>query len=775
MLVAAVIISLSACNVFWAAAFAGNVHSREAEEEHCGNTISPYLINVSHSQIELLWKKAHRTSVYCLCRGSVSRAGFTADFEGCDGGARWLCRESGASPAAISASELEPATEYVFCARRRCAAGGYSRDAECARVRSAQREGWKFTVDLMEPQRALVLWTLPDRGEDEPQHYEVTWCCWVGGLSACQNKSSGTDGVVITHLGAWLIYDVAVGTRSALLFKARFRTRPDSAADKSKTPTEQWPSLTQTADVKVSENNDLGTTPNDTDGDKPADMDTSEASTSSLSAKRAHEDADEHPVSRCFCTWTEWVGGKALLSWTAPKAPRGPLQAYDVSWCTTTSCEALETAGKTRHVLLDDVRPSTNYTFRVRAKNVLEDTPLEGPHAEAIVFTPPKGLIFQLVVSMWTAHCLAEGIQAGSCEKFFVHDSRKVIANGQPWTMASVEVTDPSDALLFYTVYRSPPGRPSAPLEVQVSPLNSSALELRWSPPELGRGPVDGYLVKWHTFYGDGESLRLGSRDLRSLVIADVEELNTYTVQVAAYNLWSGSFLAGEEAVTYGISYSSGMNVNVSSGLTWAVLTWTLRHELIEEVLLTCCEPEQLDACPHEVLLNSSARRHRLQGLEPWRAYDLRFFRYEGMALVLRKRFRTGKPVEAVPSLSPPDVSYTFLDDGSVLVSWTPSPGCAPAAAPTSNVSSGSDDGEGFLVSWAPVLQQDSSGATGVREEITADTHLTLRSLTPSTSYVVEVHALATCGADDAPRVWALRIDTPPATSTTVVAANTTQ
>ncbi|XP_037517298.1 receptor-type tyrosine-protein phosphatase F-like [Rhipicephalus sanguineus] len=582
----------------------------------------------------------------------------------------------------------------------------------------------------MEPQRALVLWTLPDRGEDEPRHYEVTWCCWVGGLSACQNKSSGTDGVVITHLGAWLIYDVAVGTRSALLFKARFRTRPD-------TPSE--PMLLHVDRVG---------------------------------------------------------GGKALLSWTAPKAPRGPLQAYDVSWCTTSSCEALETPGKTRHVLLHDVQPSTNYTFRVRAKNVLEDTPLEGPHAEATVFTPPKGLIFQLVVSMWTAvslswtsveqggivmgvftvkHCLAEGVQAGSCEKFFVHDSRKVIANGQPWTMASVEVTDPSDALLFYTVYRSPPGRPSAPLEVQVSPLNSSALELRWSPPELGRGPVDGYLVKWHTFYGDGESLRLGSRDLRSLVIADVEELNTYTVQVAAYNLWSGSFLAGEEAVTYGISYSSGMNVNVSSGLTWAVLTWTLRHEVIEEVLLTCCEPEQPDACPHEVLLNSSARRHRLQGLEPWRAYDLRFFRYEGMALVLRKRFRTGKPVEAVPSLSPPDVAYTFLDDGSVLVSWIPSPGCAPAAAPTSNVSSGSDNGEGFLVSWAPVLQQDSSGANSVREEITADTHLTLRRLTPSTTYVVEVHALTACGTDDAPRVWALRIDTPPAAFPTAVPANATQ
>ncbi|KAH8024474.1 hypothetical protein HPB51_024676 [Rhipicephalus microplus] len=654
MLVAIVIISLSACNVFW---------------------------------IELLWKKAHRTTVYCLCRGSVSRAGFTADFEGCDGGARWLCRESGASPAAISASALEPATEYVFCARRRCAAGGYSRDAECARVRSAQREGWKFTVDLMEPQRALVLWTLPDRGEDEPQHYEVTWCCWVGGLSACQNKSSGTDGVVITHLGAWLIYDVTVGTSSSLLFKARFRTRPD-------TPSE--PMLLHVDRVG---------------------------------------------------------GGKALLSWRAPKAPRGLLQAYDVSWCTTFSCEALETPGKTRHVLLNGVRPSMNYTFRVRARNVLEDTPLEGPHAEAIVFTPPKGLIFQLVVSMWTAvalswtsveqggivmgvftvkHCLAEGAQAGSCEKFFVHDSRKVIANGQPWTKASVEVTDPSDALLFYTVYRSPPGRPSAPLDVHVSPLNSSALELRWSPPEQGRGPVDGYLVKWHTFYGDGESLRLGSRDLRSLVIADVEELNTYTVQVAAYNLWSGSFLAGEEAVAYGISYSSadsvpqsgtladvqekfadkriavrgcrtisavdvnriersacdaGMNVNVSSGLTWAVLTWTLRHEVVEEVLLHLL-------------------RARAAGRVPAR-------------------------VEAVPSLSPPNVTYTFLDDGSVLVSWTPSPACASAAAPTGNISSGSDDGEGFLVSWAPVLQQDSPGATSVREEITSDTHLTLRSLTP--------------------------------------------
>ncbi|XP_054926469.2 uncharacterized protein [Dermacentor andersoni] len=219
------------------------------------------------------------------------------------------------------------------------------------------------------------------------------------------------------------------------------------------------------------------------------------------------------------------------------------------------------------------------------------------------------------------------------------------------------------------------------------------------------------------------------------------------------------------------------MNVNVSSGLTWAVLTWTLRHDVVEEVLLTCCEPEQLDTCPHEVLLNSSARKHRLQGLEPWRAYDLRFFRYEGMALVLRKRFRTGNTAaeEAVPSAAPPNVTFTFLDDGSALVSWIPGPTCIPDSAPTGNVS-GSGDGEGYLVSWAPVLEQGSSAAAdSVREEITADTRLTLRHLTPSTAYAVEVHARTACGADDAPRVWTLRIETPPATSSMAVAANATQ
>nr|XP_054926469.1 protein sidekick-2-like [Dermacentor andersoni] len=225
------------------------------------------------------------------------------------------------------------------------------------------------------------------------------------------------------------------------------------------------------------------------------------------------------------------------------------------------------------------------------------------------------------------------------------------------------------------------------------------------------------------------------------------------------------------------IARDAGMNVNVSSGLTWAVLTWTLRHDVVEEVLLTCCEPEQLDTCPHEVLLNSSARKHRLQGLEPWRAYDLRFFRYEGMALVLRKRFRTGNTAaeEAVPSAAPPNVTFTFLDDGSALVSWVPGPTCTPDSAPTGNVSD-SGDGEGYLVSWAPVLEQGSSAAAdSVREEITADTRLTLRHLTPSTAYAVEVHARTACGADDAPRVWTLRIETPPATSSMAVAANATQ
>lgn len=113
-----------------------------AEVGPCENTISPYLINVSHSQIDLLWKKAHRASVYCLCRGSVADAGFTADFEGCDGGAHWLCLETLAGEAAaLSAALLEPATEYVFCARRHCDQGGYSQNAECARVRSAEKPG----------------------------------------------------------------------------------------------------------------------------------------------------------------------------------------------------------------------------------------------------------------------------------------------------------------------------------------------------------------------------------------------------------------------------------------------------------------------------------------------------------------------------------------------------------------------------------------------------------------------------------------------------------
>ncbi|XP_077484927.1 uncharacterized protein LOC144094932 [Amblyomma americanum] len=183
------------------------------------------MINASHSRIELLWKKARLASAYCLCRGSVARAGFTADFEGCDGGSRWLCRHSDPDePAAISAAALEPATEHVFCARRRCAGGGYSPHAECARVRSAQREGWKFTVDLMEPRRALLLWT------GGAGSHDVTWCRWVGALSVCQNKSSGTDGVVITDLGAWRTYDVAVGgptLDSEPLVAAHFRTRPD--------------------------------------------------------------------------------------------------------------------------------------------------------------------------------------------------------------------------------------------------------------------------------------------------------------------------------------------------------------------------------------------------------------------------------------------------------------------------------------------------------------------------------------------------------------------
>lgn len=109
-------------------------------EDHCQNTISPYLINVSHSQIDLLWKKARRASAYCLCLGSVREVGFTADFADCEGGVHWLCRESQEVQPSFR-SQLEPATEYIFCARRKCG-DVYSRDAECSRVRAADKKGW---------------------------------------------------------------------------------------------------------------------------------------------------------------------------------------------------------------------------------------------------------------------------------------------------------------------------------------------------------------------------------------------------------------------------------------------------------------------------------------------------------------------------------------------------------------------------------------------------------------------------------------------------------
>lgn len=86
------------------------------------------------------------------------------------------------------------------------------------------------------------------------------------------------------------------------------------------------------------------------------------------------------------------------------------------------------------------------------------------------------------------------------------------------------------------------------------------------------------------------------------------------------------------------------MNVNISSRFSSAELTWTLRHDIVEEVLITCCEIDQLpEDCLH-ARLRSDARRYIFRGLQPRRVYDVRFFRYQEMALVLRKRFKTHHP-----------------------------------------------------------------------------------------------------------------------------------
>lgn len=84
-------------------------------------------------------------------------------------------------------------------------------------------------------------------------------------------------------------------------------------------------------------------------------------------------------------------------------------------------------------------------------------------------------MVFNLDMSDWTTvklfwdgygdisdvctvkHCHLGGT-AGACEKWFVHGTSKDIANADPWTESTIEVTDPSDRVLFYTTYVSPPG-----------------------------------------------------------------------------------------------------------------------------------------------------------------------------------------------------------------------------------------------------------------------------------------------------------------------------
>lgn len=82
--------------------------------------------------------------------------------------------------------------------------------------------------------------------------------------------------------------------------------------------------------------------------------------------------------------------GEARLSWSPPADPRGPVDAYDVTWCSS-SCSTLAVSRLARHVVLSDVQASTHYKFRVRAKNVLDGISFEGPEAHLAALTPPEG------------------------------------------------------------------------------------------------------------------------------------------------------------------------------------------------------------------------------------------------------------------------------------------------------------------------------------------------------------------------------------------------
>ncbi|XP_064471092.1 receptor-type tyrosine-protein phosphatase F-like [Ornithodoros turicata] len=681
----------------------------------CKNMISPNVINISHSEVNLQWKKAYRSSYYCICHSAVAQVGFAADFAECDAGPQWNCREVRDERPAVTAGGLMAGQEHIFCARRRCSTGVYSSGIECTAVLAPQEPGWRFTVDLIEPRRALLMWRAPDSRPfgKAPLSYTVTWCHSVGPLSSCQSKAANEDGAVISNLDAWRVYNLAVWEvlgMGAPLFHARVRTRPDN------------------------------------------------------------------PGGPEFLNMENVGNGEVQLSWWPPEHARGPLQVYEVSWCAHT-CDTHEASWVTgQSFTAPRIAYSTNYTFRVRAKNVLEDMSLEGPYASISVFTPPKDMTFHLKMNQsssvhlsWTSnrtsqealtvkHCYLH-TAPGSCEKYFAHSPGRIFPNTEPWTMSSLEVTDSSDTILFYTTYRSPPGKSGAPTDVKVTPLNSSALLLTWSPPAEEHGPLHGYIVKWHTFYDDAEFLRIRSKTFRSFVITDVEELNTYIVEVAAYHSWHGEFLTGHMSVVYGISYSSGMNMNISTDEQGkSELRWTLRHDLVEELLITCCElGAQSDSCLR-FKLPSNMRYLDIGALRPHTTYDVRFYHYEGMALILRKRFRTKErqqtslppltnvknhPSSSSTPLHIDNITCSVITGESVRVSWTDT-------AVNCTVHSG------YSVSWQATFPPGPA-----HENVTLARDIVLDGLMPSARYAVLVRDLGSC----APRTWSMTFSLPSCTT----------
>uniref|UniRef100_A0A673BAL2 Receptor-type tyrosine-protein phosphatase F n=1 Tax=Sphaeramia orbicularis TaxID=375764 RepID=A0A673BAL2_9TELE len=306
----------------------------------------------------------------------------------------------------------------------------------------------------------------------------------------------------------------------------------------------------------------------------------------------------------------------------------------------------------------------------------------------------------------------------------------------QVWVRAHTDVgPGPESAPVRMRTKEDVPGAPPRKLEVEA--INSTAIRVTWKPPLPGKqhGQIRGYQVIFSRLEngeprGQPNIMDVALPEAQEAIIGGLQSETTYSVTVAAYTTKGDGARSKAKVITTtgAVPGRPTMMISTTMGNT-ALIQWQPPKEMVGELIGYQLQYKRVDEDSYTSReLRKTDDHYTVTNLHKGATYVFRLSARNraGIGEAYVKEISTP---EDVPSGYPLQLQVTGLTQSSTQLTWQP-----PVVS----------ERNGKIIYYVVVYRDINSQQNSTNR--TSDTHMTIHSLKPDTTYDIRVQAFTSKG-----------------------------